>query len=62
MSGLPPTPSRAKLSQTIGLLQWIAGNPPDVLATNLRKPVPLFEKFPRRDVFVAPKQGPDPNH
>ncbi|WP_165252612.1 cupin domain-containing protein [Paludisphaera soli] len=39
---------------TIDLSQWIAGNPPDVLATNFGKPAALFEKFPRKDVFIAP--------
>lgn len=50
---------------TIDLSQWIAGNPLDVLATNFGKPASLFEKFPRKDVFIAPKDGrsegdPDP--
>ena len=40
--------------QTIDLSQWIAGNPTDVLATNFSKPASLFEKFPKKDVFIAP--------
>ncbi|MGC3968023.1 MAG: cupin domain-containing protein [Pirellulales bacterium] len=40
--------------QTIDLSQWIAGNPTDVLATNFSKPASLFEKFPRKDLFIAP--------
>jgi oxalate decarboxylase len=44
--------------QTIDLSQWIAGNPLDVLATNFARPAPLFEKFPRRDVFITGKDGP----
>ncbi len=44
--------------QTIDLSQWIAGNPADVLATNFNKPAALFEKFPRADVFISPKEGP----
>jgi oxalate decarboxylase len=44
--------------ETINLSQWIAGNPLDVLATNFSKPPSLFEKFPQRDVFIAPKDGP----
>jgi oxalate decarboxylase len=40
--------------QTIDLSQWIAGNPLDVLATNFSKPASLFEKFPRKDLFVTP--------
>jgi oxalate decarboxylase len=43
--------------QTIDLSQWIAGNPVDVLATNFGKPASLFEKFPKRDVFIADKDG-----
>jgi oxalate decarboxylase len=44
--------------ETIDLSQWMAGNPPDVLATNFDKPGSLFEKFPRRDVFISDKEGP----
>lgn len=40
---------------SIDLSQWIAANPVDVLATNFSKPAALFEKFPRQDVFIAPK-------
>ena len=43
--------------ETIDLSQWIAGNPVDVLATNFSKPAALFEKFPRKDVFIADKDG-----
>jgi oxalate decarboxylase len=43
--------------EAIDLSQWIAGNPMDVLATNFGKPAALFEKFPRKDVFIA-----DTNH
>ena len=39
--------------QTIDLSQWIAGNPPDVLATNFGKPAALFDKFPHKDVFIT---------
>ncbi len=44
---------------SIDLSQWIAGNPSDVLATNFSQPAALFEKFPRRDVFIASKDGPE---
>jgi oxalate decarboxylase len=44
--------------ETIDLSQWIAGSPLDVLATDFSKPPSLFEKFPQRDVFIAPKNGP----
>ena len=44
--------------ETIDLSQWIAGNPPDLLATNFGKPASLFEKFPKKDVFIADKEGP----
>jgi len=43
--------------ETIDLSQWIAGNPLDVLATNFGKTAALFEKFPRKDVFIADKEG-----
>ena len=43
----------------IDLSQWIAGNPTNVLATNFSKPAALFEKFPKRDVFIAGPQGPE---
>ena len=45
--------------ETIDLSQWIAGNPPDVLATNFSKPAALFDKFPHKDVFIADKTGPE---
>jgi oxalate decarboxylase len=44
--------------EEIDLSEWIAGNPPDVLATNFGKPAALFEKFPRKDVFITDKEGP----
>jgi oxalate decarboxylase len=47
---------KTKTSQAIDLSAWIAGNPVDVLATNFGKPPSLFEKFPRKDVFIAPNQ------
>jgi len=43
--------------EDIDLSEWIAGNPPDVLATNFGKPADLFEKFPRQDVFITDKDG-----
>ncbi len=46
--------------ESIDLSQWIAGNPPDVLATNFGKPPTLFEKFPHHDVFITSKEGPSP--
>jgi oxalate decarboxylase len=45
--------------EAIDLSQWIAGNPPDVLATNFGQPPDLFGKFPNHDVFLAGKGGPD---
>jgi len=39
--------------QTINLSQWIAGNPVDILATNFSQDPAIFEKFPRRDVFMT---------
>lgn len=44
--------------ESIDLTQWIAGNPVDVLATNFSQTTELVDKFPHRDVFVAPKGGP----
>ena len=43
--------------EDIDLSEWIAGNPPDVLATNFGQPALLFERFPRRDVFITSKDG-----
>jgi oxalate decarboxylase len=43
--------------EAIDLSQWIAGNPLDVLATNFSKPASLFERFPRKDVFISDKAG-----
>lgn len=39
--------------QTIDLSQWIAGNPVDILATNFSQEAAVFEKFPRKDVFMT---------
>ena len=39
------------------LPEWIAGNPADVLATNFGKPASLFQKFPKKDVFITDKNG-----
>jgi oxalate decarboxylase len=46
--------------ESINLSQWVAGNPADVLATNLGKPATLFEKFPRKEVFITNRDGPAP--
>jgi oxalate decarboxylase len=43
--------------EDIDLTEWMAANPPDVLATNFGKPASLFEKFPYKDVFIADKAG-----
>ncbi|MDB5308945.1 MAG: cupin protein [Gemmataceae bacterium] len=43
--------------EDIDLTEWMAGNPLDVLATNFGKPASLFEKFPRKDVFITDKNG-----
>ncbi len=45
--------------EEIDLSEWMAGNPPDVLATNFNKPASLFEKFPHKDVFISDKGGPE---
>ena len=39
--------------QEIDLSEWIASNPLVVLATNFGQPASVFEKFPRKDVFIA---------
>jgi oxalate decarboxylase len=44
--------------QAVDLSQWIAGNPPDVLATNFAQRPELFGKFPRHDVFISGRDGP----
>ncbi len=48
----------AGLYEDIDLSEWIAANPPDVLATNFGKPEALFRRFPRRDVFIADSAAP----
>ncbi|PYI98355.1 MAG: oxalate decarboxylase, partial [Verrucomicrobia bacterium] len=42
--------------ESIDLSAWVAGNPVDVLATNFNRPASLFDKFPRKDVFIAPNE------
>ena len=41
--------------KSVDLSQWIAGNPAEILATNFGKPAELFDKFPKSDVFIAPR-------
>ncbi|MGE3809078.1 MAG: cupin domain-containing protein [Gemmataceae bacterium] len=43
--------------EDIDLSAWIAANPVDVLATNFGQPAALFEKFPRKDVFISDGKG-----
>lgn len=43
---------------TIDLSQWIAGNPPDVLAANFGQPADVFDRFPKSDVFISGAGGP----
>jgi oxalate decarboxylase len=45
--------------EEIDLTEWMAGNPPDVLATNFGQPAALFEKFPHKDVFISDKERRD---
>jgi oxalate decarboxylase len=45
--------------EDIDLSEWMAANPPDVLATNFGKPVALFEKFPHKDAFITDKSVPE---
>jgi len=45
--------------EDIDLSEWMSGNPADVLATNFGQPASLFEKLPRRDVFISGGAGPD---
>jgi oxalate decarboxylase len=47
----------AGVYETIDLSQWIAGNPPDVLATNFGQSPDLVAKLPDHDVFLASKDG-----
>jgi oxalate decarboxylase len=39
--------------EDIDLSEWMAGNPVDVLTTNFGRPASVFEKFPKKDVFIA---------
>ena len=39
--------------QTIDLTQWVAGQSPDVLATNFGVDASVFDKFPKKDVFMT---------
>jgi oxalate decarboxylase len=47
----------AGVYEDIDLTEWLAGNPPDVLATNFGKPATMFEKFPRKDLFITEIDG-----
>lgn len=41
--------------EAIDLSQWVAGNPPEVLATNFGQPPEIFDRFPKERVFIAPQ-------
>ncbi len=43
--------------EEIDLTEWIAANPPDVLATNFGQAASVFQRFPRQDVFIADRNG-----
>jgi oxalate decarboxylase len=43
--------------EEIDLTEWISANPVDVLATNFGRPAALFNRFPRRDVFITDRNG-----
>ncbi|BBO30773.1 cupin domain-containing protein [Lacipirellula parvula] len=38
---------------SIGISQWLTGNPKDVLATNFSQPADSFDDIPHEEVFVA---------
>ena len=42
---------------SIGLSQWIAGNPADILATNFSQSPELMRQLPKGEVFIAPPTG-----
>jgi oxalate decarboxylase len=51
--------------ETIDLSQLLAGQPVDVLTTNFGAPPATFERFPKRDVYIAPQNttpGARPEH
>ena len=43
--------------EEIDLSEWMAANPPDVLATNFGRPASVFENFPHKDIFISDKEG-----
>ena len=43
----------AGVYESIDLSEWIARNPVDVLAKNFRLPAAVFERFPKKNVFVV---------
>jgi oxalate decarboxylase len=43
--------------QAIDLSQWVASNPPYLLADHFGKPPALFETFPHGRAFIAPPDG-----
>ena len=40
--------------QAIDLSEWLASNPDYLLAAHFNQPQSVIERFPKRDVFVAP--------
>jgi oxalate decarboxylase len=43
--------------QVIDASTWFASNPTDILSANFGVPPSTFDGFPRRRVFIAPKEG-----
>jgi len=43
--------------QAIDLSQWVASNPPYLLADHFGKPPAVFDKFPKRRAFISPPDG-----
>jgi oxalate decarboxylase len=41
--------------QDIDFSTWLAGSPPDVVATNFGVPRKIIEAFPKRDAFITGK-------
>jgi oxalate decarboxylase len=46
--------------EAIDLSTWLAGNPSYLLAAHFGKPKELVERFPRDQVFIAPREGRRP--
>jgi len=44
--------------QEIGMAEWLASNPPELVSTNFGVPEAVVAKFPKQEQFIVPPRKP----